>query len=505
MKNSFFLIVPIQKKNPAEEKSFDKQKLQEWISKTLSANHKLSLKLLTDLLKKMNQVKLEPKDRLASLELLRTSYFEIEKSILKTASSNIFPKSKEDKAEHAALIELEKELTIGYWSIAREITKRAVGWNMKKTLSLSINRTMLGLSNITLNYFIIHEATPSWVWMDLHSLYRLAKSTSTLSIKHDNASIDDIYIKISILGLIDNDTLTPTEIQKIYHIIGHMTPYIDIISRKIEGQSNTAIILPEEDENPFWTKSRSKKIDTAIQYIDLRNIGDFFKNSNQYTNNHDRFNSNNENDSSLISGELMSYVHMMLLGEQPKLKEIFADRLNRYFSIGLVSAFEFRTDFTNKIHTTLEYHADSSSVVSLISKMDKSDTLSIGSLISFRREDEAPHDRSLGIINKICKSPTGKVEFEVKTLTEKFDPAELQTCDYDSEGESHKAIVYGQQHNGKKSELLIIEAFIMRDCTTFSLIKNKKEYIVTLKNPKNIGIGCWSYEIAVSKYISDSE
>ncbi|MGZ4998356.1 MAG: hypothetical protein ACXV7E_07990, partial [Methylobacter sp.] len=78
MKNSFFLVIPAQQKNPARLKEFEAKALQHWVSELPTANPGLATRLLHDFLIDFNAVEMKFQLRLDALELLSSSVHDIE-------------------------------------------------------------------------------------------------------------------------------------------------------------------------------------------------------------------------------------------------------------------------------------------------------------------------------------------------------------------------------------------------------------------------------------------
>ena len=174
MKNSFFLVIPTQQKNSQRLKEFETKALQHWITELPTANPGLATRLLHDLLIDFNTIEMTTQMRLDALELLSPSVYDIEDYLRSRLIKTGFPKEENDKKILTVLISIEKEFTIGYWMVLKELTKRDVGWFQGKNAALAIQRSIKGLSSIIISHFIMGMPIPDWVWIDLHSLYNLS-------------------------------------------------------------------------------------------------------------------------------------------------------------------------------------------------------------------------------------------------------------------------------------------------------------------------------------------
>ena len=186
MKNSFFLITPTQQNNPQRLKEFKDKALQQWISELPTANPGLATQLLHDFLRDFNAIEMTTQLRLDALEMLSPSVHTLEDYLRSRLIKAGFPKEDNDKKILNVLVEIEKEFTIGYWMVLKELTKRDVGWFQGKNTALAIQRSIKRLSSIVVSHFIMGMPIPDWVWIDLHSLYNLSVTIKNSTTKVSN-------------------------------------------------------------------------------------------------------------------------------------------------------------------------------------------------------------------------------------------------------------------------------------------------------------------------------
>lgn len=151
-----------------------------------TANPGLSTRLLHDLIKEFNSLHLDSQKRLEALEQLRPSFMIIQDYLRSRLTKSGFPKGENEQKIFQVLSTIEREFAIGYWMAAREMTRRTISWLKGKNTALAIQRVMKSLSNIILTHYIMGRAVPEWVWMDLHSLYKLS-----VRIKKESNKVQD--------------------------------------------------------------------------------------------------------------------------------------------------------------------------------------------------------------------------------------------------------------------------------------------------------------------------
>ncbi|NOQ13695.1 MAG: hypothetical protein GQ583_04345, partial [Methyloprofundus sp.] len=217
MRNSFFLIIPEQREDSASLKLYEEMALKQWIDDLPVANVSLATRLLHDFIVQGNKLAMSPAKRLAYLELIRTSYLVMEDEMRSRLLRSGFPKSDMEHKTYSILVSIERELAISYWIIVKKQTHRQLSWFQSKDATLAIQRLIKCLSSIVVSQYIMNLPVQEWVWIDLHSLYKLGVKIKKESTKvadescfiNRSSSIQDSYKQIILLSLADPMGLMP--------------------------------------------------------------------------------------------------------------------------------------------------------------------------------------------------------------------------------------------------------------------------------------------------------
>ena len=222
MKNSFFLVIPTQQDNSKLFASYEKEAVIQWVKDLPAANPSLSTRLLYDFIETFNTIKMPTQQRIDVLELLRPSFLLIEENLRSRIMVSGFPKGEDQQKIFNLLVALERNFAIGYWVVIRELTGRDTKWFQGKNIAIAIQRTMKGLSEIIVTHYMMFLTAPDWVWIDLHSLYRLSLKT-----KKETAKVPDVtclpsktntpencYKQVLLLSLTDPSGLMQKEVIK---------------------------------------------------------------------------------------------------------------------------------------------------------------------------------------------------------------------------------------------------------------------------------------------------
>lgn len=512
MKHSFFLVIPKQKNNPQRIKELDEKILKQWISQLPIANTALASRLVYDFILEFNSLLMPAQLRLDTLELLRPSFLIIEDYLCSSLVKSGFPKDSNDHKALTLLVVLQRQITIGYWIALKEITNHDIGWFQGKSAALSIHRSIKGLSDIVVSYFIMGMPVPDWIWMDLHSLYKLSvkiKKNGTQVPLNDPAQVhktstpEECYLQIILLSLADPTGLMQKEIKLVYGFIQSIGPLISLKQKPVANQSEQCLILTDGDKPPCFemqmdpVNKEADETSSAILYIDFTGLyqafeqGKIFFNTTQV-----RFSrmKSLENKEEKITAELLDYLKQRWLGVELKSAPLFSDRLDRLFAIGLMPTFKLQERQGKAIEDGMEFlgHSVSAQLLSCVFK--QAGVLSVGSLVSFRKVDAPEHNRTLGVVNKLVVEKTaGQISFGLQFLTD-----HLVVVNYLDRNSAHhdrpkNALLYhcGEQ---KGKSYLITDSFILKDNEIVRLLIEQGEFSVMLKNKKNIGLGYWQFE-----------
>lgn len=128
MKNSFFLVIPAQQKNPELLVAYEIAAINQWVSELPTANPSLASRLFYDFVEAFNAVEMPAQKRLEILEILRPYFLTIEEYLQSRLILSGFPKGENEQKILNLIVSIEKHFTIGYWMAVRELTRRDVGW-----------------------------------------------------------------------------------------------------------------------------------------------------------------------------------------------------------------------------------------------------------------------------------------------------------------------------------------------------------------------------------------
>jgi hypothetical protein len=506
VKNSFFLVIPSQQKNVERLKLYQEEVLRQWIIDLPVANPGLATRLFHDFIKDFNKTEMDVQLRLDTLETLKPSFLDIEDYLRARLAKAGFPKGENEQKILDVVVSIEKEFTIGYWMAVRELTKRSIGWFQGKNTALAIQRCIKGLGNIVVTHYMMCLPVPEWVWLDLHSLYTLS-----VKVKKENSKVpedldrpsrtntpEESYLQVLLLSLTEPGGLMQKEVQQVYSFLAKFGSLTGLEKTPIGSQMSQCSVLIDEDVPPAFERVASKTESTKL-YI---NFTELYKTIAM----REKVVSDKEGRFSAITStrgtvdrlpvELIDYLEQRWLGTELHGMPFFTDRLDRYFSIGLETTHELQGSNAGSEASELEYLAQSSSERALSCHFKKEGIIAIGSLVSFRKVDSPQNKRALGVVNKIImpKQKNTSLDFEVQVITPQVYAVGYYFPNAEEEAQPQNGLLYGVKEGDEEKRYIIADSFLLKEGDTVKLSMPQEDFLVVLKDKKNVGVGYWQFE-----------
>lgn len=504
MKNSFYLVIPSQQNDPRRLKEFETKALRQWIAELPTANPGLATRLIHDFLQEFNSIEMTAQLRLDALELLRPSILVVEDYLRTRLIKTGFPKDDNDKKILSLLVAVEKEFTTGYWIALKELTRRDLGWFQGKNAALSIQRTIKGLSNIIISYFIMATPVQDWVWIDLHSLYKLSveikKDTTKVAnndVNQDNkaSTPQECYLQILLLSLADPAGLMQNEILLVYNFIETIASLLSLKKEPVPSQPVQCIIMTDEDKPPHYLLEGSTKADSGMLYMNLTKLYKALDRKKKLIGASEaRFSAMYvlKNSREKPSAELLDYLKRKWFNTAVQDEPLFKDRLDRFIAIGLASTYDVLVALDAGSQKDIEFLAQSASDRLLSCEFKKTGVLSVGSLVSFRKTELSPYQRSLGVVDKVVVEKNGKFYFGMQLLASQIYAVTYIQANATEHDAPNKGLHY--KTKGQEDGYLIADTSGLKDDDVIRLFMNNENFPVALKNRKNIGPGYWQFE-----------
>jgi cyclic-di-GMP-binding protein len=507
VKNSFFLVIPKQRNEPHSLNELEAKALQHWLDDLPTANISVATRLLHDFVADLNTLAMPGQLRLNVLERIKPNVFIIEDYLENRLIKTGFPKDDNEKKIFEVLIAIEKECAIGYWTVLKELTHRNAGWFKGKNTAIAIQRCISKLARIVSHHFIMKAPVPDWVWIDLHSLYKLS-----VKLGHQHAKIVDhskqppktrtpegCYQQILLLSLAEPTGLAQKDIVLVYEFAEAVAALVSLKRVPVVNQNIQCMILMDEDKPPYFKTDVSNERESSVLYLDFNRLYKFMDQRKGSSNRADMGFMNSilglSNQIEKPPTELMDYLQQRWFGINLQGSLLFGDRADRYVAIGLPSNHDAQKPSKSPGNTHKEqeeFLAQSASDRLLAATFNKPGVLSVGSLISFRKKDESELSRSLGIVNKLSvAAQTEKIIFGIQMLAGRFYTV---TCKQRHAKSVQNGVFYSVKSLDSEKGYVITDYFMFEDNEIIDLSMEREDFPVIMKNRKNIGLGYWQFE-----------
>ena len=196
------------------------------------------------------------------------------------------------------------------------------------------------MSSVVVSHFIMGLSTPDWVWIDLHSLYKLsvklkkeaAKVPDESNMTQNASSPEECYCQILMLSLAYPTGLMQKEVPLVYHFIEMLFSLIGLSRNPPTDQQMQFAVLTDEDKPPFVQVSLHSEKDGAALYLDLTRLYKAFEKKSKFTDPaQTRFSSMHvlKEQENRPSPELFDYLEQRWSGIELHTDPEFSDRLDR--------------------------------------------------------------------------------------------------------------------------------------------------------------------------------
>ncbi len=512
MKNSFFLVIPVQESRPERLKEFEQKALAQWLEELPTANPSLATRLIQDFIADFNAVAMPLQQRLDALEQVRSKVLIIEEYLRSRLMKAGFPKQENDLKILHVLATIEREYTIGYWIVLKELTHRQVSWFQGKNLALTLQRCIKGLCSVVVSHMLMGLAAPDWVWIDLHSLYKLSVKVKKDTVRvsdHTNfinkaSSPEECYRQILLLNLSHPTGLMQKEVFLVYDFIESLFPYFSLSSAPVFGQRMQFIVMTDEDKPPFVQIETDTRKDTAALFLNFTKLYKALEKKDKFISaTKTRFASMHilHNHEEKPTAELLDYLELRWMGVELQKEAVFSDRLDRYMAIGMGPAHQLKSTDLPQIRTTASstesaqevlVHTESDRL--LFSVFKTTGVLSVGNLISLRKANQPDQKRSLAVVNElIVAKQSGKISFGLRLLTALYH-AVYYTMVETTDTTSYKGLFHSADDEYDEASFLVVDNFVLKEGDIIKMLVGNEDIFLILKDRKNVGLGYWQFK-----------
>ena len=184
------LVAELPERHAPAKNSFatDAKSLRNWISHLPLANPGATARLLIGALREMNQLRVEPLQRLEALEMLRPSVDQIVTWLGRQTLGDSLPLPSQKQQLGQLAQDFERELALGYSAVVYDLCAPAgaVPFMRGKSVALALTRAIQHRNTGLFEAYLLYRAPPAGAWQSLHDLFRFA-----VAVQADDKPLDD--------------------------------------------------------------------------------------------------------------------------------------------------------------------------------------------------------------------------------------------------------------------------------------------------------------------------
>ena len=511
MKNSFFLVIPAQEARPERLKEFEPKALAQWLEELPTANPGLATRLIQDFIADFNALKAPFQLRLDALEQIRPKVVIIEEYLRSRMVRAGFPKEENDLKILSVLSTIEREYTIGYWMVLKELTHRQVSWFQGKNLALTLQRCIKGLAGVVISHLLMGLPAPDWVWIDLHSLYKLsvklgkdkAKVSDETNYLNKASTPEECYRQILLLSLSQPTGLMQKEIFLVHDFIETLFPHFSLSSAPVFGQQMQFVVMADEDKPPFVQLETNTRKDAAALFIDFTKLYKVLEKKDKFVNtSKTRFATQHmlNNHGEKPTAELIEYLELRWSGVDLQKTASFSDRLDLYIALGMGPAHQLQnpdlpqTLGNGGIDNGQEILVHTESDRLLFAVFKNTGVLSVGNLISLRKANAPIQKRSLAIVNElIVAKQVGKISFGLSLLANYYHAVYYSMVDT-ADPSSYRGLFHSVDDQYDEASFVVVDNYLLKEGDIIRMPVGQEDIHLVLKERKNVGLGYWQFK-----------
>jgi hypothetical protein len=166
----------------------DAKSLRHWIAQLPLANPGATARLLIGAVREMNQLRIDPQQRLDAMEQLRPQIDRIVATLGKQVIADSFPLPPQKQKLGELAQNFEHEVALGYCAAVYDFCAPAgaVPFMRGKSVTLALARALQHRGACLYQAYLRYHAPPSGAWQNMHDLFRFA-----VAVKLDDKPTDD--------------------------------------------------------------------------------------------------------------------------------------------------------------------------------------------------------------------------------------------------------------------------------------------------------------------------
>ncbi len=512
VRNLYYLKLIEPKNNHRNPQAFKRSAMQQWVNDLPTANTGMMTRQFHDKIKQINETIIDFHEQLDSLEAFQSAYSNVEVFLHSKICGQSLPLSEAVQKIAALHVQILQDYASAYWYLLKTGDQQLGNRAFTKILPILIQRLIRLLSNILKTHYLANLAEPTWIWMDIHSLFNILpdKLCHNTKIKEYSLygevsiTIADTYKQVLALSAADPFGMYDREILRTSYFLFKWAPAIKL-EKIAPGQIPLGyFVCIDNDKAPSWAEVNmdlDEDSDTYQIYMDDM-IREMQKDTVGMQSNLGRYFAATavpvtENS---FDSELLKHIQYRWEGKPPRQPVIFDSCLHREIAIGL-NAISLALQ-ESQTETSL-FQAEVAAGKSLKCSLDSGNQVAIGSLVGYRKVDAEKQHFGLGLISRmLTPNAESATQFELKNITNAVEAVSIELVVEDNkrtraqksvekklEPEATAALSFQKHNKDSERYYLIIESRSFKVNDTIVVNESSRSYGAVVLKQNNLGLG----------------
>lgn len=246
------LSVPVSKRSLPKDIHVSPRKARAWVESLPLTRPVEAAQMLVQNLDALNRAKLEPEERVATVEAYRTVMtviFDELDALYANAPLPLQAKAREAAEVGSTLL---TELSFSYKLDLLARSGKFLVFNAKKNITPLALRVLQALRGLLLLSYKTYRAAPVGLWQEAHEIFAFANARELDGIRitdTEKETIRDVYIEMCMLSLADPNRLTPKEMGQAIEILRANRGLIDLHGEGGQGDLQKHFVVALESDN----------------------------------------------------------------------------------------------------------------------------------------------------------------------------------------------------------------------------------------------------------------
>jgi hypothetical protein len=230
------------------------RQLKAWVENLPMANIGETSRQLYHAIIEFNRLRISDNSRIELMDLVRGPiHFVCQQLNGRYLNQGVVLDDQQRKVANLAQA-LQTHLAIGYKIVIQHLLAQG---NMKQKgpIAQSVHRALNELMPAILRSYQLYIQTPAGIWQEMHQLYQTASAFNLQHeiiedpVEHNQLSIQQVYLKIILLGACQPNQLLQRELSEVYESLGKWAAYLKI--DEVADEKSVLVINPALDSAPY--------------------------------------------------------------------------------------------------------------------------------------------------------------------------------------------------------------------------------------------------------------